>query len=171
MNEVNGHGLLVLMDGSRVPVREVRPEDAGALKRLVGRLSERSSYMRYFSPKSELSDEQARRFAEVDGEDRFALVALDPEDSGEIVAVVRYDREEGNDGAEYAALVEDRFQGKGLGIGMTKRLIEAAKERDVDHFTAYVMHENRIMLHMLRSLGLPEEVHWEDGVERVEMDL
>ncbi len=45
----------------------------------------------------ELSEERARRFAEVDGVDRFALVALDPEDKGEIVAVVRYEREAGHE--------------------------------------------------------------------------
>src|SRR3712207_9184616 len=42
------------------------------------------------------------------------LVALDPEDEDEIVAVVRYEREGDTDGAEYAVLVEDRFQGRGL---------------------------------------------------------
>jgi hypothetical protein len=59
----------------------------------------------------------AERFADVDGEDRYALVALDPENPEEIVGVVRYEREVGTDGAEYAALIEDRFQHRGLGIG------------------------------------------------------
>lgn len=153
-------------------VREIRPEDAGALKRLVGRLSERTIYLRYFGPMKELSDRKARHFAEVDGKDRFALVALDPEDEAEIVAVVRYDREKGSeDAAEYAALVEDRFQGKGLGIGMTRYLIEAAKERGVKRMFALVLHENRQMLNLLRALDLPEEFRWEDGAEHVAIDL
>ena len=42
----------------------------------------------------------AERFSNVDGKDRYALVALDPEDHGEIVVVVRYAREKGTDGAE-----------------------------------------------------------------------
>lgn len=171
MSVGDGYGSLVLRDGTYVPVREVRPEDAPALQRLMGRLSERSAYLRYFGLTKELSDEQARRFAEVDGTDRFALVALDPEDEEEIVAVVRYDREDGSDSAEYAALVEDRFQGKGLGFGMTKYLVEAARERHVEHLDAYVLHENKAMLRLLRSLGLSERVSWEDGIERVEMDL
>lgn len=165
--------VLVLSDGVCVPVREVRPEDASALKRLVGRLSERSAYLRYFGSMKELSDGQARRFAEVDGTDRFALVALDPEDEEEIVAVVRYDRGNGEetDSAEYAALVEDRFQGRGLGMGLTKRLIEAARERGLMHLEAYVLHENKAMLRLIRGLGLPEQIRWEDGVELVEIHL
>jgi GNAT superfamily N-acetyltransferase len=119
----------------------------------------------------ELSEKQARYFAEVDGQDRFALVALDPEDEGEIVAVVRYDRQEGTNKAEYAALVEDRMQGRGLGIGLTRRLIEAARDQDIEQLYALVLPGNRGMLSLLRSLDLPENVRWEDGLEHVEISL
>jgi GNAT superfamily N-acetyltransferase len=164
-------GILTLRDGTCVPVREVRAGDAGALRRLVGRSSERSIELRFFGPMKELSEERARRFAEVDGVDRFALVALDPEDEGEIVAVVRYEREPGTDGAEYAALVEDEFQGRGLGIGLTRQLIEAARERGIGRLHALVMRENRRMLSLLRSLEYPERKRWEHGLEHVEIDL
>jgi GNAT superfamily N-acetyltransferase len=163
--------MLTLRDGTCVVVREIRPTDAEALQRLVGRSSERSIELRFFGPMKELSEEKARRFAEVDGVDRFALVALDPDDEDEIVAVVRYEREGGTDGAEYAALVEDRFQGRGLGIGLTRHLIEAARERGIGRLHALVMRENRPMLSLLRSLRLPERERWENGLEHVEIDL
>lgn len=164
-------GDLTLRDGASVPVREIRAEDAGSLRRLVDRSSERSIELRFFGPMKELSEERARSFAEVDGVDRFALVALDPKDEGEIVAVVRYEREAGTDGAEYAALVEDRFQGRGLGIGLTRQLIEAARERGIGRLHALVMRENRVMLGLLRSLELPERQRWENGLEHIEIDL
>jgi GNAT superfamily N-acetyltransferase len=164
-------GVLTLRDGMWVPVREIRADDAEALRRLVGRSSERSIELRFFGPMKELPAEKARRFAEVDGVDRFALVALDPEDEGEVVAVVRYEREGDTDGAEYAALVEDRFQGRGLGIGLTRHLIEAARERGIRHLHALVMRENRPMLSLLRSLDFPERKRWENGVEHIEIDL
>jgi RimJ/RimL family protein N-acetyltransferase len=164
-------GVLVLRDGTGVPVREIRAEDAPALRRLVGRSSERSIELRFFGPMKELSEERARRFAEVDGRDRFALVALDPEDEGEIVGVVRYERERGTDAAEYAALVEDRFQGRGLGIGLTRCLIEAARERGIGCLHALVLRENGRMLRLLRSLELPERKRWENGLEYIEIDL
>jgi GNAT superfamily N-acetyltransferase len=164
-------GVLTLRDGACVPVREIRAEDAGALRRLVGRSSERSIELRFFGPIKELSEERARNFADVDGVDRFALVALDPEDEGEIVAVVRYEREADTDGAEYAALVEDRYQGRGLGIGLTRRLIEAARERGIGRLHALVMRENRVMLGLLRSLEFPERKRWENGLEHIEIDL
>jgi GNAT superfamily N-acetyltransferase len=168
---MSGQTILALRDGTVVTVRSIRAEDTLALKRLVERSSERSIELRFFGPLRELTDEMARRFATVDGKDRFALVALDPEDESEIVAVVRYEREEGTRGAEYAALVEDRFQGRGLGIGLTRCLIEAARERGIESLHALVMRENAGMLSLLRSLELPERWHWEHGVEHVEIDL
>ena len=160
-----------MRDGTCVPVREVQTEDAGALRRLVGRSSQRSIELRFFGPLKELSEERARRFAEVDGVDRFALVALDPEDEGEIVGVVRYERLRGTDEAEYAALVDDRFQGRGLGAGLTRRLIEAARERGIERLHALVLRENRGMLRLLRSLELPERRRRENGLEHIEIEL
>ena len=162
---------LAMRDGVRVPVRGIRAEDASALQRLVGRSSERSIQLRFFGPVKNLSEESAKRFADVDGEDRFALVALDPEDTDEIVAVVRYERQGETGAAEYAALVEDKFQGRGLGVGLTRRLIEAARENGIGHLYAMVMRENTVMLNLLRSLDLPERRHREDGTEHIEIDL
>ncbi len=152
-------------------MREIRLEDAAALRRLVGRSSERSVELRFLGPMRELSEEKARRFAEVDGRDRFALVALDPEDEDAIVGVVRYERVRGTDEAEYAALVEDRFQGRGLGIGLTRRLIEAARKRGIERLQALVLRENRGMLGLLRSLEFPERKRRENGLEHIEIDL
>jgi RimJ/RimL family protein N-acetyltransferase len=163
--------MLALRDGLCVPVREIRAEDAPALQRLVERSSERSVELRFFGPLKELTDGMARRFAEVDGENRFALVALDPEDEEEIVAVVRYERE-GEDGdAEYAALVEDRFQGRGLGLGLTRRLVEAARQKGIERLHALVMRGNARMLRLLRTLGLPERRYWDGGAEHIEIEL
>jgi RimJ/RimL family protein N-acetyltransferase len=164
------HRELVLTDGTRVLVREIQPEDAPALQRLVDRLSEQTIHLRFFGPMSELSDKKARHFAEVDGKDRYALVALD-EDSEEIVAVVRYDREAGTDRAEYAALVEDHLQGRGLGFALTSSLIRAARERGIRYFEAMVLPENRGMIHLLSSLDLPEHKRREDNVKHFSINL
>ena len=168
---MNGQIMLTLGDGACVLVRRIQAEDAAALQRLVGRSSDRSVELRFFGPLKELSEEMAERFADVDGENRYALVALDPEDPDEIVGVVRYERERGTDSAEYAALIEDRFQHLGLGIGLTRNLIEAARENGIRHLYALVMRENAGMLGLLRSLDLPERLRWQDGAECVEIDL
>jgi GNAT superfamily N-acetyltransferase len=164
-------GSVELLDGTGVSYHAIAPENASALQRFHHRLSQRSIYLRFFAAKPELSDRKAGYFTNVDGINRFALVALDPEREGEIIGVVSFDREGDTDRAEYAAAVEDRWQGRGLGLALTRRLIEAALKRDVRVFTGVVLFENRRMLNLLRDLGLPERLRYEDGIEYVEIDL
>jgi GNAT superfamily N-acetyltransferase len=143
-----------------------------ALRRLVGRLSANSVYMRYFGHMKELSEERARRFAEVDGQNRYALVALDPEDEGEILGVARYERERASgEEAEYAILVEDRMQGRGLGSALTRELVDGARQRGIRRLCAVILPENKSMLKLLGNLDLPEDIRWEDGVEYVTVHL
>ena len=162
---------LSLSSGIDVPFRVVQPDDVSALQRFHGRLSEQTIYLRFFGSLKEFSDEKAQYFANVDGVDHYALVALDPDDQDEIIALVRYDREPGEERAEYAALVEDRWQDHGLGIDLTRRLIDKARENGVRFLYALVIGQNQRMLHLLRRLDLPEQERREQGVKHVEVEL
>jgi len=170
-NAASDIGTVALLDGTEVQYRPILPSDQAALQQFHARLSDRSVYQRFFGPRPWLSDEQARYFTNVDGIDRVALVALDPVEPGELAGVVRFDREPGTDRAEYAAVVADRWQGQGLGLGLTHRLIDAARRRGVRSLYALVLPGNLRMLNLLRDLGLPERIRHEDGVERVEVAL
>jgi GNAT superfamily N-acetyltransferase len=162
---------LTLGDGEDVPVRLIRPEDAPALQRLHSRCSEETIYLRFFGPMEELSDEKAQYFAHVDGTDHFALVALDPDEQDEIIAVVRFDREASTDQAEYSALVEDRWQGRGLGQHLTHQLLDDARDRGIRYFYGLVMTKNTGMLSLLRGLGLPERERKEKKAKYVEVEI
>ena len=170
-NHHEGENALALSDGNVVPVRNVRPDDVPALQRFHDRLSEKSIQLRFFGSLEDFSERKARYFANIDGVDHFALVALDPGEPDEIIAAVRYDREPGSDRAEYAALVEDSWQERGVGMGLTHRLIEVARDKGVRFLYALVMHENMRMLNLLRDLDLPESERREDGVKYVEVEL
>ena len=164
-------GSVELPDGTSIAYHAIAPENASALQRFHHRLSERSIYLRFFAAKPELSDRKAGSFTNVDGINRFALVAVDPERPQEIIGVVSFDREGTTERAEYAAAVENRWQGRELGLALTRRLIEAALMRDVRVFTGVLLPENTRMLNLLRDLGLPERMRYEDGIEYVEIEL
>src|SRR5919107_3277074 len=164
-------GDLTLTHGTAVPVRAIRPDDAPALQRLYGRLSKQSIHLRFFGYMKQLPDHMAKHLACVDGINRFALVALDPNKQDEIIAVVRFEREVGTCKAEYAALVEDRWQGQGLGLGMTRRLILIARAGGVRCLYGLVMRGNKPMLALLRHLDLPGRERLEEDARLVEIEL
>jgi hypothetical protein len=88
------------------------PDNAAALQRFHHRLSQRSVFLRFFGAKPHLSDRKAGYFANVDGTNRFALVALDPEHPEEIIAVVSFDREGETDRARSQRLTISRAAGQ-----------------------------------------------------------
>jgi GNAT superfamily N-acetyltransferase len=162
---------LTLPSGVEISFRLIRPDDAPALQRALDRCSERTIYLRFLGSLEELSDEKAQYFASTDGVDHFGLVALDPKDPNEIIAVVRYAREPGSERAEYAAIVEDRWQGHGVGAGLSYQLIDKARDNGVRFFYALVMGKNTQMLNVLRHLDLPEKERREGGEKLVEIGL
>ena len=169
--EHDNEGTLSVPSGYDVPFRIVQPKDAPALQRFLRRCSERTIYLRFFGSLNEFTQEKAQYFAHVDGTYHFAFVALDPDDREEIIAVVRYDREPGEEQAEYAAIVQDSWQGHGIGINLTRRLVDVACAKGVRYFYALVMGKNKRMLELLRHLDLPEQEHEERGTKHVEVEL
>jgi GNAT superfamily N-acetyltransferase len=162
---------LNLSSGLEVTFRLIQPDDVSALQRFHQRLGDQSIYLRFFGSLDEFPEQKAHYFANVDGTDHFALVALDPEDPDEIIAIVRYDREPDSERAEYAALVEDRWQDQGVGIALTRELVDEAIDKGIRYFYALVMGKNRRMLRLLRHLDLPEQEDQEEGVKRVDIEL
>ncbi len=84
---------------------------------------------------------------------------------------MRYNREPGSEKAEYAALVEDLWHDYGIGIALTRELIEVAWGKGIRSFYAMVMGKNTRMLRLLRHLNLPEKERKEYGIKSVEVKL
>lgn len=138
----------VPLDG--VVTRPVRPDDLAAFERLWGRLSEETIYRRFHAPIRRLSLKLRQHLVNVDHHDREALVAVI---DGEVIAVARYDRwAEEPTAAEVAVLVEDAWQGRGLGVRMLRELAGLADRRGIHVITGEVQAENRRMVHIAKSL-------------------
>lgn len=163
--------VVTLRDGTTVPVRAITPADAAALQQFHRGLSDSTIFQRHNRSLPELPDKQANYFTGVDGVNRIAIVALKPDDPSEIIAVIRYDRDDDSQRAEYAAVVTDRWQGRGLGWSLTHLLIDIAQKRGIETLYAVVRPDNAPMLGLLRDLGLPRRIRWEDDVEIVEVTL
>lgn len=161
-----------LRDETVILVRRIEPEDAASIQRFYSRLSRETIYQRFFGPYPDLDGERARHFADLDGELRYALVALDPQNEDEIIGIARFNRDDSSeDTAEYAVVVEDTWQGKGLGTQLTRSALRKARERKINILYAAVQPENRRMVQVLQGLGMPELVRWNNGAERFEIDI
>lgn len=165
-----------LLDGRSVVVRSITPADKSFLQDEMKHLSARSRYLRFMTPKKELSDKELVYFSEVDFVRHIALVASIIIDGKEVpVGTGRYiiaDENEILPGAEVAFEVEDEFQGLGVATVLLKHLAIIARCSGLDEFVAVVLSENRQMLEVFRHSGLPVETRPSpDGITEVRLSL
>ncbi len=154
--------------GGHVWIRLARPEDSDAVAAMHDRCSERSRYQRYFS----LADWRGVRLQRLSGGHRGATLVVMSED-GAIVGLgnVFPDPPEGSGAAEIALIVEDDFQGRGVGRKLLQVLIYFAMRFGFSAVVASVLAENKGMLRLLESSGLNWTTHVEESVAEMRAPL
>ncbi len=143
-----------LRDGISLHVRPIRPEDAEMERAFVHGLSEQSRYFRFFYQLHELTPAMLARFTQVDYDREMALVAVD--ESGAVPAIVgvaRYITIGDRASAEFAVVVADAWQGRGVARLLMTRLMECAKSRGLEHLEGAVLRSNSRMLKFVADLG------------------
>ena len=150
-NELDRYAVdAVLKDGLTVHIRPIRPDDNDRMMQMWERFSSETIRMRFFAPRRMTAD-QMRFFTNVDYKDRFALVA---ETGGKLVGVSRFDRLIDKPGvAEFAVVVEDAEQGRGIGTALVRALAEPAADLGITGFEGDILRENSRMIQMLRDAG------------------
>lgn len=146
-----------LRDGLPVTLRFVRSDDTERIKAFVYRLSPESIFYRVLEYRTMITDDEARRLCDVDGVQRVAIAATWLDDSDEqIIGVARYGLfdPERPDVAEAAVIVEDAYQGRGLGKILVRRLVQYALAHGVHHFVATIHVNNTKILQFIKSSGL-----------------
>jgi GNAT superfamily N-acetyltransferase len=159
---------VVLKNGAHVRIRPIRPDDEPRLVELYGRLSRHTAYQRFFTVMRRLPPDWAHFFANVDYRRRLALVAERDTSTGvELIGVGRYEPGEEPDTAEVAFVVEDGWQGFGLGAILLIDVLRAAVARGIHRFCAFTLADNYRMLRILSELTEVRERKTEEGVTSV----
>ncbi len=87
-----------------------------------------------------------------------------------ILGVGRLTKQHGRREAEFAAIVTDAVQGRGLGFELVRRLVEIGRA-ELERITADILPENRPMQKICERLGFRLRDSFEDGVVKAEIAL
>jgi acetyltransferase len=148
-----------LRDGTPATIRPIRPEDEPLLSAFHQSLSEQSIYLRYFGPKAlsqRTAHEQLTRVCFIDYDREIALVAehKNPETGAhEIIAVGQLIKLHRTNAAEVALLISDRYQRRGLGTELLCRLLEVARNEQLDRVVGQILPDNIGMKRLFQRLG------------------
>ena len=151
-----------------VLLRPIRPEDAQAETRFVSRLSPETMYLRFHAPLRELTTERLVRFTQIDYDREIAFVAIDASgEQEEIRGVARYTRMPDGFSCEFGIVIEDSWQGRGLGHALMTALEETARSRGLTEIIGYVLRDNEGMGKLMRGRGyIATSAPDDEGVRR-----
>jgi len=143
-----------MRDGAPIMLRPIKPEDEPLWLALLASCSRESIYSRFRYFFFWQSHEVASRYCYIDYDREMAIVA----ESGEgkdrrLVGVGRLVTEPGRASAEYAVLVQDAWQDKGLGGLLTDYCLGIAKDWGIRTVTAITTTDNPRMIAVFEKRG------------------
>lgn len=145
---------VTLADGTALTIRPIRPEDARIEAEFVRNLSEESRYYRFMDTLRELSPQMLSHFTQVDYDRHMACIAVTGEGAQETeIAVARYIVADDGASCEFAIVVADAWQRKGVGALLMRTLMETAGARGLRTMFGEVMAGNHKMLELTQRLG------------------
>jgi acyl-CoA hydrolase/GNAT superfamily N-acetyltransferase len=140
-----------------VHVRLIRPDDAGRIKDLFYGLGEESIFFRFLTPLKSLRRQTLQEFYHVDQDKDISLVGVINSNEGpeceKIIAAGRYLLDRSTNQAEFALLVKDEYQNKGIGTFLLTQMMRIAKSKGVKAFLAYVHPKNVPMIDFIHRTG------------------
>lgn len=151
-----------LKDGTPITIRPIRPEDEPMMVQFHQALSERTVRQRYFQMlklSQRVAHERLIRVCFNDYDRELALVAERRDGVGkhEILGIGRLSRIHGTDGSEFALLVHDKYQHRGLGTELLRQLVQTGKGEGYKSIVAHMLPENTEMRHICEKLGFKVE--------------
>jgi acetyltransferase len=162
-----------LHDGTDIIIRPIRPEDAEIEQKFIRELSSEAKYFRFMSSLQELTPDMLVRFTQIDYHNEMALIAVKQTGHNEEeIGVARYVTNLDKKSCEFALVVSDQWQRKGIGHYLMQKLMEVARDRGLERMQGEVLRNNYKMLELMKNLNFQMQNHPEDvNIKQVETEL
>ena len=144
--------------GLELLLRPVNIKDEPLLKEFFYSLSDKSLYRRFISRRMDMHHERLQEYVVIDYTKEMVILAINKQDKKEeVLGLGQYSLYENSLTAEVAFLVKDKWQNMGIGMVLLSYLTYLAKKQGLLGFTAVVLRENAVMLHLFEKMGFDIE--------------
>jgi acetyltransferase len=153
-----------LEDGKKLTLRHIAHGDAIIEQKFVRKLSVQSRYLRFHASIKELNKKDLETFTNPDPLNAEALIIVyKGEINEEEIGVARFIIDPGGKSCEFAIVVADEWQKRGLGAKLMKALISHAQSRGIKRIHGSVLKNNSGMLQFVKGLGFKETTDPDDS--------
>lgn len=159
--------------GTDLQIRPMRSDDAKRELDFVRALSPQTRYERTFSHRGGLAPGELAKLVRFDVREEVALVAVaDPDGAGAFAAVARLKKVPGTDQCEFAIVVADDWQRRGVGLRLLRKLLEVSRHAGIARVIGYTFSTNEAMKKLGRKAGFTLRSDPKDpSVTVLEIDL
>ncbi len=155
-------------DGIEITIRPIMPEDAELEVEFVRKLSAETKYYRFMNTMRELPPAMVARLTQIDYDREMAFVATIEEEGKEVeIGVCRYATNPDGESCEFAVVVADEWQHRGLARKLMGVLIETARNRGLAYMNGVFLASNERMLNFVKGLGFVLSNDPEDNTVKV----
>ena len=163
----------VEIDGLRLTLRPIRPEDEAAHDAFVRSLAPEDIRFRFFGSVRELPHSELARYTQIDYDREMAFIASaeDAPGNGKTYGVVRVVADPDNERAEFAIIVRSDMKGHGLGHILLEKIIRYCRASGTRQLVGQVLRENFPMLSLAERLGFIREKNDMPGIVSVLLNL
>lgn len=152
-------------------LRPLRPEDRDIESAFVRGLSPETRHNRLLGGARAVTREYIESLVKVDYSRDMALAATTTLGGETLIGVARYVLDRNDQSAEFAIVVADAWQGRGIGKRLLAKLIDIARRRGVKRLYGDILGTNRPMLEFVRKLGFTLERHEDPTLTRALLDF
>jgi len=146
-----------LADGVKLTLRHIAPADASIEQAFVHGLSPQSNYLRFHGTLKDLSKKDLKKFTDPDSRNSVALIVVHSGKTGEEeIGVARYVIDPDGANCEFAIVVADKWQKRGIGTRLMNALISHLQVSGVKQISGSVLKSNSAMLKFIKQLGFAE---------------
>ena len=157
MDRDDYEGTWTLADGVKLTLRHIVPADVDREQAFVRGLSPESSYLRFHSTINDLSRRELKEFTEPDSRNEVAMVVVrSGETDEEEIGVARYVIDPDRANCEFAIVVADKWQTRGIGTRLMNALITHLRVSGVKQITGSVIKSNPAMRKFITQMGFEE---------------
>jgi len=160
-----------MRDGTEVMLRPIRPEDEPLEHEMLTTLSEETLRGRFFQVIRNITHEMLVRYCNIDYDREMAIVGeVREREKRRIIGIGRLIIEPDFKKGEFAVVVHDDYQGRGLGYKLVDMLIGIGQEKGLEKIYGIVLTDNKAMLRICDELGFRTR-DLSDGTTWVELTL
>ena len=160
-----------LRGGQEVVIRAAHADDTERIVEAFKKLEANSIYMRFFSPKKEITAAELQRFRDTDFDTCVRLLCTIIRNGREIAIASGLYVRVAEDAAEVAFIVEEDYQRQGISKCLLTHLGKIARAKGIKKFTAEVLPHNSAMLGVFRRCGWPMKARTSEGTMHITLAL